>query len=163
MKHDITEEWCRRMAQLEAGAEVGAGVLARAPTALYAPPHTPPTHEDINPAFGRFVQLMRRRHGLTLEKLADDADVEVFELVGIEEDPRHKPQLRSVYQLASYFRVPQGALLQVSGLMAPDDAKLFNEAIRFAARSESVAALTREEQAALEAFVVILNERASPG
>ena len=39
------------------------------------------------------------------------------------------------------------------------DAKLFDEGVRFAARSEPTAKLTPEEGAALEAFVAVLSER----
>jgi transcriptional regulator with XRE-family HTH domain len=116
------------------------------------------TNEESSIAFGRFVRLMRRDRGLTLEKLAEDTDVEVAELVEIEEDTHHKPELRTVYQLANYFRVPRGNLLQVAGLTVPRDNRLIDEAVRFAARSESVAVLTSEERAALEAFVAVLSE-----
>jgi hypothetical protein len=50
-------------------------------------------------------------------------------------------------------------LLQVAGLTAPKDTHLLDEAVRFAARSEPVAALTVEERAALEAFVSVLSEK----
>jgi DNA-binding XRE family transcriptional regulator len=56
---------------------------------------------------------------LTLEKLAEEADVDVVELVAIEDDSHHKPEVRTVYQLANYFRLPRANLLQVAGLTAP--------------------------------------------
>ena len=102
---------------------------------------------------------MRRQRRLSLEKLAEDTDVEIAELVEIEDDARHKPTLRTVYQLATYFRVPQGKLQQIAGLTTPRDARLLDEAVRFAARSETVADLTPEESAALEAFVAVLSEQ----
>ena len=49
--------------------------------------------------------------------------------------------------------------MQVAGLTAPKDARLFDEAVRFAARSEPTAALTPAEGAALEAFVAVLSEQ----
>ena len=102
---------------------------------------------------------MRRSRGLTVEKLAEDADVEMAELVSIEENGQYKPELRTVYQLANYFGVQRTNLLQVAGLTAPRDNRLVNEAVRFAARSESIAALTAEERSALEAFVAVLSEQ----
>ena len=81
------------------------------------------------------------------------------DLVEIESDPRHKPELRTAYQLANYFNVPRPGLLQVAGLAAPKDARLFDEAVRFAARSEPMTALTPEEGAALESFVSALSEQ----
>ena len=99
---------------------------------------------------------MRRQRGLSLEELATGADVDVAILVEIENDPHHKPELRTTYQLANYFGVSRSGLMQVAGLAARKDAKLSDEAIRFAARSEPTAALTSEEKEALEAFVAVL-------
>jgi HTH-type transcriptional regulator, competence development regulator len=159
MKIELTKEWCMRMAQLEGDAAIGAGPYAFDPTFDHEPVSDAAAPDESNVVFGRFVRLMRRRNGLTVEKLAQDADVEVTDLIEIEDDTRHKPEPRTVYQLAQYFKVPQNNLMQVAGLTAPRDTNLLNEAIRFAARSDPVAQLTPEEQAALEAFVVILNEQ----
>ena len=158
MKIEITKDWCIRMAQLEADAEIGAGLLAIDPVfdGEVVPVEAP---DETRVAFGRFVRLMRRSRGLTVEKLAEDADVEMAELVSIEENGQYKPELRTVYQLANYFGVQRTNLLQVAGLTAPRDNRLVNEAVRFAARSESIAALTAEERNALEAFVAVLSEQ----
>lgn len=158
MKVQITKEWCVRMSEIEANAEIGAGLYALDPV---FDGETMPSHEaneETNIAFGRFVRLMRRHRGLTLEKLAEDTDVEIAELVEIEDDVHHRPEPRTVYQLANYFKVPRSNLLQVAGLTAPRDNRLFDEAVRFAARSESVAVLTPEERTALEAFVAVLSK-----
>ena len=160
MKMEISQEWCMRMAQLEGDAEIGAGRLAIDPvfdgeTASAVAGDA----EGPNIAFGRFVSLMRRQRGLSLEKLADDADVDMTDLVEIESDPHHKPELRTAYQLANYFNVSRSSLLQVAGLTEPKDARLFDEAVRFAARSEPMTALTPEEGAALESFVAVLSEQ----
>jgi transcriptional regulator with XRE-family HTH domain len=159
MKIEYTKEWCMRMAALEGDAAIGVGPFAVDPTFEYEPRAEPDVADTTNVVFGRFVRLMRRRHGLTVEKLAEDADVEVTELVEIEDDARHKPEPRTVFQLAHFFRVPEGNLLQIAGLTSPKDSKLFDEAIRFAARSDPVAQLTVEERAALEAFVAVLSEQ----
>ena len=159
MKIEMTKEWCLRMAQIEANAEIGAGLYALDPVFDGDAMPMEEVNKEPSIAFGRFVRLMRRDKGLTLEKLAEDTDVEVSELVEIEEDTRHKPEPRTVYQLANYFRVPRASLLQIAGLTAPKDDHLVQEAVRFAARSESVAVLTPEERGALEAFVAVLSEQ----
>lgn len=160
MKMEISQEWCIRMAQLEGDAEIGAGRLAIDPVFDGAPaPVATSDDEGSNIAFGRFVRLMRRRRGLNLEKLAHDADVNMVDLVEIESNPRHKPEPRTVYQLANYFNVPRSSLLQVAGLTEPKDARSFDEAVRFAARSEPMTTLTPEEGAALESFVAVLSEQ----
>lgn len=160
MRIDVSKEWCARMAQLEADAEIGAGLLAIDPVfdGEAAAALTEET-EGANVAFGRFIRLMRRSRQLSVEKLADDADVEISELVSIEEDAHYKPDLRTVYQLAEFFKVQQAGLLQIAGLTVPKDTRLVDEAVRFAARSEPVTELTREERAALDAFVAVLSEQ----
>ena len=160
MKVDIDKEWCMRMAQLEGDAEIGAGRMAFDPVFDgESVPVEASGEEGLSIAFSRFITLMRRRRGITIEKLADDADVDVTDLVQIESDPHHKPELRTTYQLANYFEVSQSSLMQVAGLTAPKDARLFDEGVRFAARSEPTAELTPEEDAALEAFVAVLSEQ----
>ncbi|MFZ1827439.1 MAG: helix-turn-helix domain-containing protein [Candidatus Competibacteraceae bacterium] len=159
MRIEITKEWCLKMAQLETNTEISAGRLAFDPIFDDEQMTESKALKEPNIAFGRFVQLMRRRHGLTLEKLADDADVEIVELVEIEEETSYRPQPRTVYQLANYFQVPRSSLLQVAGLTMPKNAQLLEEAVRFAARSEPVNALSPEESAALEAFVAVLSEQ----
>ena len=158
MAEKFSKEWCIQMAQLEADAEVGAGWLAVDPILDGETVPSAATNDaGPNVAFGRFVRLMRRRKGLTLGKLAADADVDMVDLIAIESVPSHKPELRTAYQLANYFNVSRTGLLQVAGLTAPKDAGLLSETIRFAARSEPMAELTPEENAALEAFVTILS------
>lgn len=159
MRIEFTKDWCMRMAHLEADSAIGAGRYALDLTFEQEPLQETVVADEPNIAFGRFVRLMRRQRGLTLEKLAEDADVEVTDLVVIEDDTRHKPEPRTVYQLANYFHVPRVNLMQVAGLTALKDSRLSNEAIRFAARSDPIAQLTPEEQAALEAFVVVLSEQ----
>ena len=160
MKMEFSKEWCMRMAQLEGDAEIGAGRLAidsvfdgESASVVVS------DEEGPNIVFGRFVRMMRRQRGISLEKLAEAADVDMADLVESESDPHHKPELRTTYQLANYFNVPRSSLMQVAGLTAPKDARLFDEAVRFAARSEPTAALTPEEGAALEAFVAVLSEQ----
>ena len=160
MKIEISKEWCMRMAHNEGDAEIGAGQLAIDPVFEGDPVATHPSDEEgPNVAFGRFVNLMRRGRRMSLEQLANDADVDMADLLEIETDPHHSPELRTAYQLANYFKVSRVALMQVAGLAASKDARLFDEGVRFAARSETTAELTPEERAALEAFVAVLSEQ----
>ena len=159
MNISIPMDWSLRMAHLEADAEIGAGAAARDPVFDGEEAFAQQAGDEPSVAFGRFVSLMRRRQRLTLEKLAEDADVEIVDLVEIEGDARHRPEPRTVYQLASFFGVPTDGLLQIAGLTAPRDERVVREAVRFAARAEPVTDLTHEERAALEAFVSVLSEQ----
>jgi transcriptional regulator with XRE-family HTH domain len=158
MRVEITRDWCRKMAQLEGESEVGAGLLAIDPT-FEGNAMAAALTDDPSIAFGRFVRLMRRNHGLSIEKLADDAAVDVAELVSIEDSTHHKPEVRTVFQLANFFKVPRPNLMQLAGLTVAHNSRLNDEAARFAARSDPVVALTVEERAALDAFVAVLSEQ----
>jgi transcriptional regulator with XRE-family HTH domain len=158
MRVEITRDWCLKMAQLEADSEIGAGLLAIDPVFVGNAIAVAPA-DDPSIGFGRFVRLMRRNHGLSIEKLADNAEVDVAELVSIEDSTHHKPEVRTVFQLANFFKVPRPNLMQLAGLTVAHNSRLNDEAARFAARSDPVVALTAEERAALEAFVVVLSEQ----
>lgn len=157
MRNIITRDWCLRMAMQEADQEIGAGLAALDPVMDGAVQIVEPAVDEAHLAFGRLVELMRRRNGLSLESLAEKADVDVSELVAIEEIPTHRPAIRTIYQLALYFSLPREKLLQLAGLTSRRDSGLVEEAVKFAARSESVAKLTPEERIALEQFVAAIS------
>lgn len=152
MKLNYPKEWFERNAEIEGDAEVGAGI--------------PPTQNTIEPltqnkitaldtriAFGQFVALWRRNRGWNAERLASEAGIDIEEILEIEHDPHCEPEPDAVYKLASVFRVPSRKLLELAGLVESRTPHLREEAIRFAARSESLAALSEIEREAFEAFV----------
>lgn len=147
-------------ARREGDASVGAGLLAfdPVPEERRSSVQVAPV-EETRIAFGRFVNLMRRRRGYTMERLAEIADLDASELLVIEDGAHHVPEPRTIFKLAQTFEVSQQRLMQLAGLAAANDAGFRKEAVRFAARSESVQNLTSEEASALEAFVAILSEQ----
>ncbi len=161
MKLEVTKEWCLAMARREGNAEVGAGAAASDPErdeASDAAAAPSVRVDEPQVAFGPFVQLMRRKQGLTIEKLAEEADLDLSELVIIEKEPHYRPEPRTVHQLASVFKVPTRRLLELSGNAVAKDVRFRQEAVRFAARSGPINKLTPEETAALERFVKFLSD-----
>lgn len=158
MKLDITREWFERNIELEGDFEIAAGRLARDPT---PEPNTidAPAVDDANPmriAFGSLVETMRRRRGLTVEKLAERVDVDVKDIMRIERDAHFRPEARAVFRLAETFDLPAKALQQLSGNAVPRPG-MQEQAFRFAARSgESPQKLSRDEQKTLEEFIAYL-------
>ncbi|MBB6340525.1 transcriptional regulator with XRE-family HTH domain [Pseudomonas fluvialis] len=159
MKIEISKEWIRRMATIEGNSIVGAGPIARDPAARSFKDFIAHQANEANLAFGRFVCLMRRKQGLSLEGLAEKADIELSDLVEIEGDTRHRPEPRTVYQLANYFHVNKSNLMQIAGLTTRKDERLASESVRFAARSDPSASLSREESIALDAFIKALDSQ----
>ena len=114
-----------------------------------------PTEAHI--AFGRFVNLMRRRRGLSIEAFAEQADVDPGELLAIEDDVHFIPEPRTVYRLALVFKLSQDRLMQLAGLTKARDLGLRAQAVRFAASADPVKELSPEEATALETFVAVLS------
>jgi transcriptional regulator with XRE-family HTH domain len=160
MKMNIPKEWFEESAQLERGLSDEAGTPSSflKGTAV-AEPKAPAMGPELRVAFGRFVELKRRSLGFSVEQLAEKADVDPGELVTIETDLRHVPEPMTVFNLAKLFRTPEKSLMQLAGLVVAKDKEFVQAAVRFAAKSESIAKLTSQEQAALESFVAELNSR----
>lgn len=160
MKLERSKEWWMARARREGDAVIGAGLLALDPK---PDERTVSSHatagEETRIAFGKFVNLMRRRRGYSMEELAQAADLDASELLVIEDDVHYIPEPRTVFKLAQTFEVSQQRLMQLAGLVVANDAGFRQEAVRFAARSEAVQKLTPEESSALEAFVAVLSER----
>jgi HTH-type transcriptional regulator, competence development regulator len=112
--------------------------------------------EPTQLAFGRLMNLMRRQKAWSMDKLADEARIDIEEVLQIENDHDFRPEQRTVYQLAQVFSVPPKALMQLSGNAVPR-VEVMREAVRFAARSEPMSRLSDEEAKAVESFVAVLN------
>src|ERR1035441_6807061 len=151
------EKWWRARAEREAGHFVSAGPLAQDPQFEESSIPRPLEREQFRVAFGRFIELMQRSKGWTVEELASEADLEIGDVLLIEDDLTVLPEPRAVYQLAKVFEIPQTNLMQISGLTVPRDAALSQETVRFAARSQSVEKLSDSEHLALEQFVAVLS------
>lgn len=160
MKLERSKDWWMARARREGDAIIGAGLLAFDPglDPRASGSQTAPI-EETRIAFGKFVNLMRRRRGFSMEELAQAADLDASELLVIEDDVHYVPEPRTVFKLAETFEVSQRRLMQLAGLAGANDAGFRREAVRFAARSESVQKLTPEESSALEAFVSVLSEQ----
>ncbi|MCA9065592.1 MAG: helix-turn-helix transcriptional regulator [Planctomycetaceae bacterium] len=146
-------EWLRAAAQNEAECQsVSVGGLA-VRLGVYQP------EESGGPAvFGQLVELGRRRLRLTVEQLAEAADVDIEELVLIERGECKTPSPRTVHKLAERFNLPTGTVAQIAGLVKHRNERLGHAAYLFAARSEPTAALTPDEEMAYEEFVKVIIE-----
>jgi HTH-type transcriptional regulator, competence development regulator len=158
MKLEVTKAWCLAAGRREKSAEVGAGAAAFGPEpAIDSEARGSEVAVGATQiAFGRAVQLLRRQRKLTVEQLAQDAHVDLAELVSIENDPHHRAEPRAVSQLAHVFKISAKAFQQLAGNAVVRDARVREEALRFAARSGSIDRLTTEESRALEQFVAAL-------
>lgn len=109
-------------------------------------------------AFVRLLQLARRERHLSLEQLAEKAKVDLVDVVNIEMGRASRPSPRTIYQLASLFKLPPKKLMLLAGLVQIKDVRLQEASLRFVVRSEPVKDLSVEEAAALEEFVKFLGQ-----
>src|SRR6476660_7157713 len=107
MKLNISNEWLAKRASIEEGHDVSAGhvdleglLLDTKTTEPSVANATPIEFEGPRTAFGRLINLWRRKKGFRLDQLAERADVELAELIAIEQDVRYIPEPRTVFQLA---------------------------------------------------------------
>jgi len=90
---------------------------------------------------------------MSVEQLADTAKIDLLELLAIERVEDVTPEPRTICQLAQVMRVRADPLLELADLVERTSAALAESAVRFAARSEPMDALTKEEEEALTWFV----------
>ena len=94
--HDPT--WVRRMADLENNSDLSVGGLAHE-VGMFRPEEPPaPVAKS---AFARLIEFRRRDLRLTVEQLAERAEVDTAEVVSIELGKIEQPELRTVARLAA--------------------------------------------------------------
>jgi transcriptional regulator with XRE-family HTH domain len=113
---------------------------------------------QLRVALGVLVRQLRLREQLSVAALAERARVPEDELRRVEHDPHYTARPRLIYQLSQYFNVSL-TKLSMSGATHAVNRSLYNQAVRYAAHSDDVSALTEEERRDLDAFVSLLNDR----
>ena len=113
--------------------------------------------EDLHRGLGTLLQMLRRREQLSIDELAQSANVSEVELRQIETDPSFDPNPRTIFQLEQYFKLDERSLVILSGAVHVEN-RIREEAVRFAANSENIHGLTKEERKLLNQFVKFLKK-----
>jgi HTH-type transcriptional regulator, competence development regulator len=156
MKFNSDPEWLKRQAALEDNCFVSVGGLVSAVEDLEEQTQRATASRT---AFVNLLNLTRREHKLTWEQFSQKLDVDLAELIEIENDETYKPTPRTVTKIAHFLHVPPEKLFVLSGLARAHDRQFQEAALRFAARSQPVKALSSEEHEALKEYVKFLCER----
>ncbi len=163
----ISQDWLRRKVELDPDMDTDAGpaINVLESIGMFLPADLSSVDQGkvvrLVEAFGVLVRQLRRQKQWTLDELAKQARVDVEDLRQIERDPHHRPRPRVVHQLATVFGVPERSLMKLSGATITKDHDFEEEAMRFAAKSDDMSKLSREEQRALNDYVKYLVERAN--
>lgn len=110
-------------------------------------------------ALGVLVRQLRLREQLTVAELAHKAQISEDELRSVEHDPHYTAKPYLLFQLSNFFDVPLTKLSQMAGTTHVINRSLYNDAVKYAARSDDLDALTGEERRDLDAFVALLQSR----
>lgn len=111
------------------------------------------------PIFGQFIEFARRKMNMSVEEFADEADINLDELLAIEYNLGVKPTPRTIRHLAKVLDLSPRSLMELADLEEASEPRLRQAALRFAARSEPTTRLSREEREAYEVFVRVLRDR----
>ena len=158
MRIAYTKERCLKRAPREGNGYIGAGIPGLMATVRADADSCSSEFDHSRAAFGRLVQLSRRKQNLSLEDFAKKVDIALDELMSIERTTC-APEPRTVHKLSGELKIECKKLLQLSGLTKLREPELEREAVLFAARSESLDILSKEETYALEHFVSVLSEK----
>lgn len=142
---------------------VSAGGLACRPGML-EPPVTPQVpaaegrFDTLRVALARYVEFSRRDRGLTVEAFARRSGVDITEVIQVEDSDAPSPEPRVVFAIASYLKADPSKLMELAGHVKLRDAKLEQEAVRFAAWSQRSQPLSKEEEEFLQTFARVVVE-----
>jgi transcriptional regulator with XRE-family HTH domain len=156
MRTPEEDAWITQKAAEEDGALVLAGCISM-PVVEAMPVTSQVLAARLS--FSKFVQFARLRLKLSKEQFASKIQIPLNELVCIEDDDQFTPTLRTVHMLAQFLKVSHVKLLTLAGLAEAKDAQFNDAAVRFAAKSEPIRKLTREEQEAFDEFARFLSPR----
>lgn len=113
-------------------------------------------HSDPSPiqrGFSHFMQFLRRKKEMEIAEVAMRAQVDVDELVRIEDQPGYLPSPRSIFQLERFFELPADTLSRLSGAVSNGGDSMQSELLKFAACSDGLGKLTKDEKRLLNEFV----------
>ena len=109
-------------------------------------------------ALGRFVELSRRKQGLSVEQFAGQARLDPTDILQVEDEDAPAPEPRVIAILASFLKVDPKKFMVLAGYLEERDDALGTQAVRFAAWSHGAEPLTKDEEQGLAEFAKVIIE-----
>ncbi len=131
---------------------VSVGGLAESLGMLETPPVQVAAPAIGAKAFAKLVEFWRRQKQLSVEELAARTGLSEAEVLEAEEGDA-VPEPRVLHALSTVLKVSYEKLLHLTGHVTDRDQSIESAAVRFAARSESMERLNRQEEQALHEFI----------
>lgn len=165
MEMHITPDWLRNKIETTAETEIEAGIPVELLENLnmFLPGELLTAVDEartvqLKHAFGIFIRNLRLTKELSVDALAKSASITEEELRLIEGDPHYETKPRTVYQLAHCFGINVQKMMKVAGAAQTLDPELEEKTLKFAAKSDGVSSLNKDEQQILNEYVKFLNE-----
>jgi transcriptional regulator with XRE-family HTH domain len=114
--------------------------------------------EKLGYVFREVVRNLRRERGLTIDQLAKKLRMDREEIVAMERNPGYRLLPATLNRLSEFYGIPQRRLAALAGAIREVPEVVREEAARYAAQSESLAKLSREERRLLDRFVRFLKK-----
>jgi len=114
--------------------------------------------EQSRQGFAGFMVALRKKKALSLEELAERAGIETEDIKAIESCSPSAPSPRTIFRLEQFFGLPAKTLGKLSGAVIGIPSATKQHLVRFAACSNNLGSLTREEKSVLNAFVRYLSD-----
>jgi transcriptional regulator with XRE-family HTH domain len=153
-----TDGWLERAIALENEFEISAGAEFQFRPIGDKAPQKALSVNPVQMAFAVFMHKLRIAHQLTVEQLAEQIAVDSDQLLLIEKRVGFKPPPRTLQKLASFYKLPFKAIVQMAGAVTQVNPLLARNAVQFAAQSDSFEQLTKDEKKLLTEFVKLLRD-----
>ena len=163
MKLRFTNDWLRRQIERDADVECEAGLPLRDSSSIERFVHDAATQEELSSeakplVLSLLIRQLRRRDQLTSDQLADRLRVAYEDIERVESDPDFVPSPRTMHMIAQYMKVPTPAVQRLATSIDARNDNVKEAALRFAASSDNLSALSRAERRGLNDFVKVLSE-----
>ena len=160
MKLHFSRDWLRRKISSDPEVEIEAcSALSALSTGARELVVSERNVVQLRLALGVLVRQLRLRKRLSIKDLAQKAQISEDEIRSVEHDPHYTAKPYFLFQLSEFFEVPLTKLSQMAGATHAINRSLYNDAVRYAARSDDLDSLTDEELRDLDAFVALLQDR----
>ncbi len=159
----FTKDWLRRRIETDADIDCEAGLPLRDAAAIEgfvrkdAAQERPGT-EPKPVVLSLLIRQLRRRDKLTIGQLAAHLDVSSEDIERMEDTPDYVPGPRTMHRIASYMKVPTTAVQRLATPIDARDDTVKEAALKFAASSNGLSALSKTERQGLNDFVKVLAE-----
>jgi HTH-type transcriptional regulator, competence development regulator len=108
--------------------------------------------------FRQVLRDLRLEQGLTIAQLAKKLEMDRDEVIAMERNPGYRPPPATLNRLSQFYGIPLRRLATLAGAVKEVEDNVREEASQYAAKSDSLAKLTRDQRQLLDQFVAFLKK-----